>query len=291
MSSRRDYKSSGVRRHDTRSVRNRGLVVITLVLIGLFAGGLSYLSKNGVKLIDLARQFQDPGEHKDKQAKKPPTQNTEPQAEAEAGKPKYDFYKSLQERKVVIRADEMVPRQTRSLAPIEPQTPAAGHTQTAPNEAPAGAAPKPASAAVVPKPSQTAAKPAAAPAPAAKAPPAPPASDLPPITLVGRPAAAKAATPAPAPAIVANAAAAIDSAADGARYIIQAGAYSDSSDADRVRAQITLLGIAARVEEGGGANGKVHRVRIGPIQDNAKVEALRRRLAEHNISTVAIKLD
>src|SRR5690606_30974847 len=67
-----------------------------------------------------------------------------------------------------------------------------------------------------------------------------------------------------APAAAAPATAAAAPAADGARYLLQAGSFSAHGDAEALKARIALLGLSARVEEGT-ANGKtVYRVRMGP---------------------------
>jgi cell division protein FtsN len=74
------------------------------------------------------------------------------------------------------------------------------------------------------------------------------------------------------------------------RYIVQAGSFRNHTDADRRKASIAFLGISARIEtvrkDDGGA---LHRVRIGPINGTDKVKALRQRLQENNIQSIAIK--
>src|SRR5690606_25660735 len=64
--------------------------------------------------------------------------------------------------------------------------------------------------------------------------------------------AAEPAPPAPTatPATAPNTAAAPTAAADGARYLLQAGSFSAPGDAEALKARIALLGLSARVEQG-----------------------------------------
>lgn len=55
------------------------------------------------------------------------------------------------------------------------------------------------------------------------------------------------------------------------RYYLQAGSFRQRSEADRVRAQIILMGLDARLEDAKLANGQVwHRVQVGPFADQGK---------------------
>ena len=51
---------------------------------------------------------------------------------------------------------------------------------------------------------------------------------------------------------------------DGTRYLLQAGAFQASGDAEAVKAKIALLGLSARVESAQIADKTVYRVRMGP---------------------------
>ena len=53
-------------------------------------------------------------------------------------------------------------------------------------------------------------------------------------------------------------------AADGPRYLIQAGAFRSSSDAEALKARIALTGEVARVEAAEIQGGTIYRVRLGP---------------------------
>lgn len=64
------------------------------------------------------------------------------------------------------------------------------------------------------------------------------------------------------------------------QYYLQAGSFRQRAEADRVRAQIILMGLDARLEDAKLANGEVwHRVQVGPFADQA-----RRAQAEQTLS-------
>lgn len=56
------------------------------------------------------------------------------------------------------------------------------------------------------------------------------------------------------------------------QYFLQAGSFRQRSEADRVRAQIILMGLDARLEDVKLANGEVwHRVQVGPFADQSRL--------------------
>ena len=66
-------------------------------------------------------------------------------------------------------------------------------------------------------------------------------------------------------------------------YVIQAGAFPNFADADRVKARLALLGVASVIQTAQ-ANGSVfHRVRIGPIENLTEINRLRARLGQNGI--------
>jgi cell division protein FtsN len=90
----------------------------------------------------------------------------------------------------------------------------------------------------------------------------------------------------------ANAAAAPGSAteANTGRFLLQAGAFERSADADDLKARIALSGEAARVETAE-INGKTYyRVRLGPYNDAAAAERARANLAGQGIRADRIAL-
>ena len=92
-----------------------------------------------------------------------------------------------------------------------------------------------------------------------------------------------AATPAGTPSI------APPPAADNVRYILQAGAFGASGDAEAVKAKIALLGLSARVESAQ-INGKtVYRVRMGPYGTASELAEAKQKLSSGGLPAMAIK--
>lgn len=74
-----------------------------------------------------------------------------------------------------------------------------------------------------------------------------------------------------------------------ARYILQAGAFGASGDAEAVKAKIALLGLNARVESAA-INGKtVYRVRMGPYGTATELATAKGKLANGGLPAMAIK--
>ena len=98
----------------------------------------------------------------------------------------------------------------------------------------------------------------------------------------------------PAPAIAAGADAApaqvaAAAPAAGARYLLQAGAFGASNDAEEVKAKIAMLGLGARVESGQ-ANGRtVYRVRMGPYASAGELAEAKQKLADSGLPAMAIR--
>ncbi|WP_411833819.1 SPOR domain-containing protein [Pseudoxanthomonas mexicana] len=93
---------------------------------------------------------------------------------------------------------------------------------------------------------------------------------------------------APAPAASAPAAAAAGSS-DGARYILQAGAFGASGDAEATKAKIAMLGLGARVESAQIGGKTVYRVRMGPYGSAGELAEAKRKLADGGLPAMAIK--
>ena len=74
-----------------------------------------------------------------------------------------------------------------------------------------------------------------------------------------------------------------------ARYILQAGAFGASGDAEAVKAKIALLGLSARVESAQ-INGKtVYRVRMGPYGTASELAEAKQKLSGGGLPAMAIK--
>jgi cell division protein FtsN len=89
---------------------------------------------------------------------------------------------------------------------------------------------------------------------------------------------ATAATPAPA---------AVD---DGTRYLLQAGAFQASGQAEEMKAKIALLGLSARVEAASIKGSTVYRVRMGPYGTASDLADAKRKLASGGLPALAIKV-
>jgi cell division protein FtsN len=78
-------------------------------------------------------------------------------------------------------------------------------------------------------------------------------------------------------------------AAADARYILQAGAFGASGDAEATKAKIALLGLSARVESAQ-INGKtVYRVRMGPYGTASELAEAKQKLSGSGLSAMAIR--
>jgi cell division protein FtsN len=95
----------------------------------------------------------------------------------------------------------------------------------------------------------------------------------------------------PATAATAAAAPAVASAAPGkeARYILQAGAFGASGDAESTKAKIALLGLSARVESAQIGGKTVYRVRMGPYGTASELAEAKQKLASGGLPAMAIK--
>lgn len=75
-----------------------------------------------------------------------------------------------------------------------------------------------------------------------------------------------------------------------ARYVIQAGSFRSRQDAEKVKAQLALMGIQANIETAKNGTTIWNRVKIGPLSKMTKVDAIRSRLHSHGIDAVVMQL-
>ncbi len=79
------------------------------------------------------------------------------------------------------------------------------------------------------------------------------------------------------------------SATTEARYILQAGAFGASGDAEELKAKIALLGLGARVESAN-INGKtMYRVRMGPYGTASELAEAKAKLGSNGLPAMAIR--
>ena len=73
-------------------------------------------------------------------------------------------------------------------------------------------------------------------------------------------------------------------------YVLQAGTYRKEADANRVRAQLALQGIEAKVQRVAVDADVWHRVRIGPISNLDELNKLRRQLQAADVDALVIRV-
>ncbi len=93
----------------------------------------------------------------------------------------------------------------------------------------------------------------------------------------------------PAPPVQSPAPAAVPAAADGMRYILQAGSFASSADAESLKARIALLGLVARVETAELDGRTVHRVRMGPYATASELAEAKQKLGNGGLEALAIR--
>jgi cell division protein FtsN len=129
-----------------------------------------------------------------------------------------------------------------------------------------------------------------APAPAPAAPAVAPASTpTKPLPAPVDESVAKAATPEPRPAATEPAPTAKAEAAADTRYILQAGAFQASGQAEELKAKIALLGLGARVESAQIGGKTVYRVRMGPYGTAGELAEAKRKLGAGGLSAMAVR--
>lgn len=74
-------------------------------------------------------------------------------------------------------------------------------------------------------------------------------------------------------------------------YVLQAGSFRNAADADRLRAQLALVGLESDVQTVTIDKDQTwHRVRMGPFNNLDRLEAARKRLAENDIQALVIRV-
>jgi len=112
-----------------------------------------------------------------------------------------------------------------------------------------------------------------------------------PNAIAAEPASVDAADPAPASRDTppANATAAATTTDATARYILQAGAFGGSGDAEAVKARIAMLGLSARVESAQISGRTVYRVRMGPYGTAGELAEAKQKLTDGGLTAMAIR--
>jgi cell division protein FtsN len=79
-------------------------------------------------------------------------------------------------------------------------------------------------------------------------------------------------------------------AADPFDYLVQAGAFRTSADADAQKAKLAMLGLDAKVSERDQAGRMVYRVRMGPFSDKNVAERIRVQLEANGIENTLVRV-
>ncbi|MEQ7420567.1 SPOR domain-containing protein [Xanthomonas campestris pv. campestris] len=188
----------------------------------------------------------------------------------------YDFYtllpgKEVQMSDAELAASARAEEAARARAALEgkPVAPAASVAAATPTTSVPMPLNETAASTPKPLPETSPARPAATPAPASTA-------------AVTTPAAASAAKPAAS-------AAAAPAVADTTRYILQAGSFGASGDAESTKAKLAMMGLAARVESADIAGKTVYRVRMGPYGSAGELAEAKQKLTGSGLPAIAIK--
>lgn len=72
-------------------------------------------------------------------------------------------------------------------------------------------------------------------------------------------------------------------------YLIQVGSFKNANDAERVKAQLALLGLQAKTNKVSSKGVVWHRVRVGPFNTSEDVKQARSRLASNGYKTLVIR--
>lgn len=73
-------------------------------------------------------------------------------------------------------------------------------------------------------------------------------------------------------------------------YVVQAGAYRNSADADAQKAKLALMGMDAKVSERDQGGRIVYRVRLGPFEDKNAAERARAKMDASGIDNTLVRL-
>ncbi len=74
------------------------------------------------------------------------------------------------------------------------------------------------------------------------------------------------------------------------KYLIQAGSFREFSEADKLRAQLALMGIESRVEKATIGNVIWNRVKMGPYSQSSSVSIIKKRLRNNGIDVVVTEI-
>ncbi|RLA17669.1 MAG: hypothetical protein DRQ60_01405 [Gammaproteobacteria bacterium] len=73
-------------------------------------------------------------------------------------------------------------------------------------------------------------------------------------------------------------------------YMLQVGSFDRRADAERLKAQLALLGEVATIQDVSVNGSTMHRVRLGSFNSSRKLNSIEARLTRENIPTMALKI-
>jgi cell division protein FtsN len=89
--------------------------------------------------------------------------------------------------------------------------------------------------------------------------------------------------------VTAAPAAAVPTPAAGTRYLLQVGAFPNSTDAETLKAKLAMQGFVANVQSVKIGGQSYNRVRLGPFRSATELESTKQRLAATGINAIALK--
>jgi cell division protein FtsN len=197
-----------------------------------------------------------------------PTDATAKPAGADAKNPEYDFYTLLPGKEVPMTDAELAATER---AETERQARQQGATATQAAAPPVTTAAQPAGTPVTPT---------SAPASRGESLPAPVSDDT-----------AERTATAPKPSEPGTTGAKPTASSDDTRYLLQAGAFQASGQAEELKAKIAMLGLGARVESAQIKGQTVYRVRMGPYGTASDLAEAKRKLSSGGMTAMAIKVE
>jgi cell division septation protein DedD len=76
----------------------------------------------------------------------------------------------------------------------------------------------------------------------------------------------------------------------GGNYFLQSGTFNTTDQAERLKAQLALLGLGASVQKVTINKNTIHRVRVGPFRDYTALNAARAQMRQHGIQSTPVMI-
>ncbi len=74
------------------------------------------------------------------------------------------------------------------------------------------------------------------------------------------------------------------------KYLIQAGSFREASEADKLKARLTLLNYQPRIEKATVKNTQWNRVKLGPFSSPSQVASIKKRLRQSGIDVIVTEV-